>query len=498
MRLKSIIVQLLCVFIVSNQQNSKINLKDNNFSSLKTIFEDGPENLKATGKVISNNRPDGEISIKNSTSYNGDNDYLTPEMFGAKGDGVSDDYKAIQMMLDKGSEGCTFYFDGKKTYYNAFANSGKWIEPMKRNIWQRHKSAKFLFNGAKLTRRTPRWSMRNVKNDYNKGKYYTDDHSALLYLTGENYYIDGANFNSNVKKGNLLDWDEKKTGNYDYAVGTCMEMGLWLDRCKNITITNSSFSHSVFPVYVTTSKNLNLKNIKLSYAAQANKRIHSKDQALGGGIKLQDCSHVVMTGIVGFRNLNDTIELESYNNDIKVQGSSTYDYSNSLVVSYSQDIELDWEATHVISGSGVLIRGGESKKQTKNIKGRITVSDTSWAGVLFWLIHDAKNSIDNIDLDIKTANTGYTGLFLNNESENEAIKGLRLKHDSKNDGTATGIARIFNNKVSGVCTGSTSNALVGVKTNGRNADSSMSVKFTFGPGFQTKYETGKSAKLITP
>lgn len=465
----------------------------------KDRFTQLPIEVAITNEISSDAELDSIIYFKHKNYY-----YkrvyknLTPEMFGAKGDGVSDDYKAIQMMLDKGELGCTFYFDGNKTYYNAFANDKKWREPLKRNVWQRHRSAKFLFNGAKLRRRLPEWNDKNLKGNHNEGQFYTDDHTALLYLSGDNYIIDGANFNSNVMLGNLLDGDEKPTGNWDYAVGTCMEMGLWLEKCKNVTITNSTFSNSVFPIYIRYSEKIKMKDIRLSYAAQASKRIHSKDQALGGGVKLQNCKDVEMSGIFGFRNLNDTVEIESYNSNIKVEGKSELDYSNSLVIIYSDNVEItNWTAKNVTSGSGVLIRGGDPLKQTKNISGNITVDSTSWAGVLVWLLKDAKNSIDNVKLNIKTSNTGYTGLFLNNESQSQLIKGLNLNHNSTRDGIATGNARIFNNSLEGICTGNTYDAIVGVKAKGNNSKKSMRVNLNVGKGFRSKYDIDGSTQLLT-
>lgn len=397
---------------------------------------------------------------KNNFYYKRIYKHLTPEMFGAKGDGVSDDYKAIQEMLDKGEEGCIFYFDGKKTYYNAFANKGLWIEPLKRNIWQRRNGAKFLFNGAKFRRRLAEWNDQNTKSDYNTGRYYTDDHTALLYLTGNNYTIDKADFNSNVPITNLLDEDGKITNIRDYAVGSCLEMGLWLENCNNITITNSTFSNSVFPIFVENSTNLTLENVNLRYAAQAGKRIHSKDQALGGGIKLIKSKNVNLINVNGYRNLNDTVEIETLNSQITVNGKSENDYANSLVIISSEDIKLDWEAKNIINGSGVLIKSSDPNEiGTKNISGKIKIDNASWCGVLIWLDKSSSNNLDNISLQIDTNNTGYTGLFVNNESEQKIISKVKIDHTSGNDGMYSGFTRLFNNTIEG-------------NVNGTNKDSS--------------------------
>jgi len=448
-----------------------IQLRGNTISIFKDNYTGQYIECKETKEINSKIFVDNIIYFsKKNIFYKRIYKYLTPEMFGAKGDGKTDDYIAIQNMLNKGEEGCTFYFDGKKTYYNAFANKGVWIEPLKRNIWQRHKSAKFLFNGAKLRRRLPEWNDKNTKSNYNNGEFYTDDHTALLYLSGDDYTIDRADFNSGVQLGNLLDTSEKPTGILDYAVGTCMEMGLWLDNCNNITITNSQFTNSVFPVYVSESSNLKFINLTLKYAAQANRRINPNDPAIGGGIKLMNCSNVLLDNVYGFRNLNDTVEIETENRDITVSGRSEYDYDNSLVIIASQNVHINWKASNVIHGTGLIIIGINNKIPTQNITGRITVDNTAWCGVLIWLRNDAIADISDIQLNVKTSRNHYAGLFLNNESKNNVIKKIDIDHFSANDGTGSGIARMLNNEVQGYLKGTTSDTNTALQIKGNRGN----------------------------
>lgn len=460
-------------------------------------FSNLPVRTKITNEINTPKKVDGIIYFSSENKYyKRVYKYLTPEMFGAKGDGKTDDYYAIQEMLDKGEVGCTFYFNGKKTYYNAFANKGLWIEPMKRNIWQRNKAATFLFNGAKLRRRMPEWNDKNRKTDYNDGAFYTDDHTALLYLTGSNFVIDRADFHSNVPLGILLDEDENPTHIKDYAVGTCMEMGLWLENCKNVKVKNSTFSNSVFPVYVNRCENLNFENINLKYAAQANRRINNKDPALGGGIKLIQSKNVNITNVTGYRNLNDTVEIETLNSNVNVSGRSEYDYANSLVIMSSQYVKLNWTAKNVQHGTGLIIIGSEPNDlATKNISGKISVDTTSWCGVLIWLYNNTTNNLSDINLDITTTKTGYAGLFVNNESDNYVITGLNLKHKSTNDGTGSGVARMFNNAVEGVCSGSTSGANTGVKVTGKSSQNPISAKLDFQDNVKVKYDIAETATL---
>lgn len=380
---------------------------------------------------------------------------FTPEMFGAIGDGNNDDRLPIQNMLDAGPLGCKFVFNGSKTYYNAFGNkttADAWIDLSSRYSWKRSIGAVFEFNGAKLTRRFPIWNSNNAKNNMNSGIYYTDDHTALLWLTGSGYKIDGANFHSNVPIGTMLNSAGVPTSQTNYAVGECLDFGLRLDGCTDVTITNSRFTNSVFPIYAENCENITMDKVDLRYAAQAAKRITPTDIALGGGVKLISTSNVRMTNIYGYRNANDTVEIEPYNKNIYVQGSSDYDYSNSIVIFGSQHVRVEWAARNVVSGVGLYIRGGYSTLQTKFISGNIVVDTCSWAGVLIYLADSAANDIFGIKLDIQTSNCALTGLYIDNESATYKIRGVDIKHLSVSDAggaAGTGYPCRWHGKVSG-------------------------------------------------
>lgn len=488
---KNIIISIILLIIFYNNLSAK---------SKFTFFDkfSGEKiNVQIVEKKVCKDIVDDIIYFKKGKNiYKRIYTQLTPEMFGAKGDGITDDYEAIQNMLNKGEENCTFYFNGKKTYYNAFANKGLWIDPLKRNIWIRNKGAKFLFNGAKLRRRLPEWNDKNVKSNYNEGKYYTDDHTALLYLTGNNYIIDRADFNSNVPLGDLLDVNQMKIGTKDYAVGTCMEMGLWLDNCSNVTVTNSQFTNSVFPIYVTNGNNIKFDNLTLKFAAQANRRININDPAIGGGIKLMNCNNVVLNNVYGYRNLNNTVEIEPLNSNIIVKGKSDYDYDNSIVILSSRDINIDWEANYVQHGTGLLIKACHPNDvETKNIKGKIKVNTTSWCGVLIWLDKTATHNISNIDLNVSTTKTGYAGLYLNNENDKFKITGININHQSYNDGTGSGVARLINNSVEGKISGDTFGAGIGVKVIGKSSKTPISSKIKFHQNVLKKYDISPNAAM---
>ena len=484
------------VFLLIFAQSCKSNT--NPSATFKDKFTGEKIEAKLLTGNLSNFEPDGILYFeKNGKIYERVYSRLTPEMFGAKGDGKTDDYAAIQKMLDSGKSGCTFWFTKGKTYYNAFANNGKWQVPEKRNIWTRTLPATFLFNGAKLRRRIPQWNDLNTKSNYNTGQFYTDEQSSILYLKGENFIIDGADFSSNIPLGNMRDDHSKLTGNTDYAVSTGMSLGLWLDHCKNVKITNSTFSNTVFPVYITSSSDITLDKVNLKYAAQAYKRISVGDPATGAGMKMIKSQNIIATNIYGYRNANATVEVESLNRNVTVQGMSEYDYDTSMTIISSENVKIDWVARNVVHGSGLLIVGTSPNEiPTRNISGKIDVHGTVWCGVLVWLKDASTNDISNVDLVVNTSDNGHAGVYLNNESKTgKKITGLNINHKSVKDGWGDGFALKVNNAVQGKVQSDVSGVGTAVRVQGKNTRNDLQVKLKADRSVNKQYEVDASAAV---
>lgn len=390
--------------------------------------------------------------------------YLTPEMFGAKGDGITDDYQAIQSMLDAGAIGCTFEFDGAKTYHNAFGNFtplSPWLDEDDRPQWTRRKRCTFKFNGAKFTRRRPDWNTNNAVNDGNTGAYYTDDRTALLKLVGTGevddiWYIHDADFNSNVDLGWLYN---HVNGQYDigdgsYGAGTCMDWGLRLENIGVIKGTNCSFQRSCFPVSGVDLGYISFNGLTLKYAAQARYRTNDEDPgAYGGGIKLENCKNFYLDNVYGYKNANDTVELERYNGNGTVNGWSEFDINQSFMIYSSHDVTLNWTGKDIIRGSGFTIKASGAGSNSSNVRGKITLERVYGTGLDIIIDPDYDRDLTGINLDLQTTDCGYGGLQIVNNSPTYMPKGLKINHIDYNGSTWLNASRHFVGKMSGVITG---------------------------------------------
>lgn len=418
---------------------------------------------------------DGGICINGWLRLKATYNYLTPEMFGAKGIGAAyDDQVPIQNMLNAGAQGCTFDFDGAKTYYNAFKidDSTKYIDHYNAannsRQWIRKLGATFNFNGCKFLRRTPTGDIEDVPF---KTKYSDNDSSLLLIKGAENIYFNNGNFDSNATLGTLVDInnneiEETKNLYYTAKVGT---HGIRLNNCNNVFFSNTIVEKAYFNIFIDGSTNV-FGNVITNYSVQCPIRTYSpNDMNLGAGLKVWFSRNVKMN-VTGKYNANATAEIEKFNYDVEINGGSEYDYSNGMVIQSTKGVRFDWTSKKVKGGTALLIMDantGADDDYCSDIKGKLTSYDVAWCGLSITMSESCTQDFYGIEIDVLSENSAYTGLYISNKNQNKSIKGCNINHWSHND-NGTMKSRLFEGRMTGTIKGGSSNTDYGLFVRGTN------------------------------
>ena len=361
--------------------------------------------------------------------------YLTPEMFGAVGDGVTDDQAAIQSMLNAGAVGCVFEFDGSKTYYNAFNASGGYVNHYDADHlskqWIRRGGCTFKFNGCNIKRKKP-------FGDINSGTTtYTDyDSSLILVWEAENVFIHGGTLDSGGELGvfvNLASEPIESTRG-KYCVADVQVHGLRLHKCKNVFLNNVHSHKAYFNIFIDQCENV-YGTVQGNYAVQSPiKTSAPNDMNLGGSLKVWFSENIDLK-MYGKYNANATAEIEKFNTNVRIVGSCDNDFSNGIVIISTKHCHVDWTSRNVLEGSGAQITTGgiSADDYCSHISGNITVQNTSWAGLLINVPDGTTTDWFGLNLNVVTSGCAYSGLIVENNST-KAILGSKIHHDSADNG----------------------------------------------------------------
>ncbi|EMH6517120.1 hypothetical protein V6N67_004116 [Raoultella planticola] len=323
--------------------------------------------------------------------------FFTPERFGAKGDGVTDDYQAIQLMFDSIPPFSVVQLRSGSVYYNAFANDGAWRDLKSRAMWRITKPVTIIGNGALFTRRQPKWNDSNAKNNSNSGPGYTDQDTAVLYLDNVDYLnIENLRIDGNNPIGAIKNTAGQDTGSTGYAQCECRDFGIYVEGGFRIRMTGVDIKNCCFNVMGFGVNDIQIEG-RLYQSGQAWKMI-SSDLALGAGIKLMNSTKFKLD-IVGEHNTNATIEIEPNNINGDIDFISSNDYANGMVIYDSNFIDYKAKITGVKSGSGVQIIHGSSGQPTKNITGKMYVGGASWCGLQIRMTGGALFDMKDIAID---------------------------------------------------------------------------------------------------
>ena len=323
--------------------------------------------------------------------------FFTPERFGAVGDGVTDDYHAIQRMFDSIPPFSVVQLRSGSVYYNAFANDGTWRDLKSRAMWRITKPVTIIGNGALFTRRQPKWNDANAKNNSNSGPGYTDQDTAVLYLDNVDYLnIENLRIDGNNPVGAIKNTAGQDTGATGYAQCECRDYGIYVEGGSRIRLNNMDIKNCCFNILGTGTYDIKIDG-KLYQSGQAWKMI-SSDMALGAGVKLMNCTKFKLD-IVGDHNTNATCEIEPNNTDGNIEFRSDNDYANGMVIYDSNFIDFWASAKNVRSGDGVQIIQGNNGQPVKNITGKMYVGGASWCGLQIRMTAGALFDMKDINID---------------------------------------------------------------------------------------------------
>lgn len=431
--------------------------------------------------------------------------YLTPEMFGAVGDGVTDDQAAIQSMLNAGAIGCVFEFDGSKTYYNAFNASGGYVnhydaDPLSKQ-WIRRGGCTFKFNGCNLKRKKP-------FGDINSGtSTYTDyDSSLILVWEAENVFIHGGTLDSGGELGvfvNLASEPIESTRG-KYCVADVQVHGLRLHKCKNVFLDNVHSHKAYFNIFIDQCENV-YGTVQGNYAVQSPiKTSAPNDMNLGGSLKVWFSENIDLK-MYGKYNANATAEIEKFNTNVRIVGSCDNDFSNGIVIISTKHCYVDWTSRNVLEGSGAQITAGgiSADDYCSHISGNITVQNTSWAGLLITVPDGTTTDWFGLNLNVVTSGCAYSGLIVENNST-KAILGSKIHHDSTDNGVRG--SRTFKGNLPIYVSGSSYNNNFGLWMLGTNTKTmcptfnldlrTCAAPYTFEAGSYAMFESVKLADKV--
>ena len=374
----------------------------------------------------------------------------TPEMFGAVGDGATDDYAAFQRMLDNVPAYGVIWLDPAHVYYNAFANN----EGASRT-WTRSKPVTMNCNGALMTRATP------IKD--------VDGQSAILKLSGDGpFYINNPRMSGNNPLG--YTWStstSQTTSGYQIANCQCIDYGIYALGASQVYIRDAEIYQCAFNIWAKSVLDFRLTGY-LHHSGQVIPNvIDGGDKAYGAGIKMSDCTHFNID-VRGYRNTNATVEIEPNNIYGAVRQISTENVSNGLVIYDSSYIEFTSITNGTQIGCGTNITKGAATQVMKCITGKVISDGCYDSGFRLYASSSATADLEQIDINVMSRNSVLYGADIRNYGS-ALITNVDIKYDGKdNVGTNAGNDLWIHNDIRGRITGRSKGCYCGLIMTGAN------------------------------
>lgn len=377
--------------------------------------------------------------------------YYTPEMFGAVGDGSTDDYQAIQDMLDQVPTGATIVMDGSKTYLNGFkTGTGS------ARSWVRSRAVTIHFNGAMLTRPTPT---------------RTDSQTAVLRITGTGpFYMDRPRISGNNPVDYMWTSPTVQRG-AGYTAANCqsIDYGIHAVSATQVYIQDAEIQQCAFNIWAKSVTDLRLTGY-LHHSGQVIPNIVAgADLAYGAGIKLSDCQHFNID-VRGYRNTNATVEIEPSNFYGKVRQISTESVSNGLVIYDSSCIDFVSITDGTMSGCGTNITHGGVQTSMYGITGTVYSKDCRDSGLRVYMPANAVGSLSQVHIRAQVRSCTTNGADIRNYSTSYPMQGVTIEYDGQDNVSPTSgnDVWLYGNLENMLLTGSSRGCYNGVIVNGTN------------------------------
>lgn len=341
--------------------------------------------------------------------------YYTPEMFGAAGDGVKDDFKAIKKMLDAMTPGAYAAFNPCRTYYIEL-NTGDQDGELLIN-----KSCIIDFKGALVIRKTP------VKT--------IDNQSAVFFINGaSDVKLLNCNINGNNPVGAPVDGSgntvatDKKT-----ALCQCIDYGVYIKNSHDVKITGK-IQRCAFNIWAKASSRLHIDAV-LDYAGQVIPNVTSNDLAYGAGIKLSESADFYLN-TPGTGNANATAEIEPACSNGRGHVSGNLNLSSALTITDSRNMQFSSYAFRSSMGCQLIqTASDDTERNLRNINIKTIAETCSWS----CLINQRANatlSARNIIVENISESARERGLYIFNQSS-IPILNVMIDHNSRNTAADT-------------------------------------------------------------